>query len=170
MVICGEDEETRSMKLSALEHRRRTRGFTLIELMIAVVVVAILAGLAYPSFMSSIRKSRRAEAFASLATLQQAQERWRGNHSAYTTELTASPPAGLGLNTSSSGGLYTISVADVDTNQYQAIATAVSGKSQAADGNCAKLGVRMQAGQLSYAGASAAGTLTFAGTHECWSR
>jgi type IV pilus assembly protein PilE len=163
MVICGQAEETRIMKLSDLEPRHGSRGFTLIELMIAVVVVAILAGLAYPSFMGSIRKSRRAEAFASLATLQQAQERWRGN-------LTASPPAGLGLSASSSGGLYTISVADVDTNQYQAIATAASGKSQAADGNCAKLGVRMQAGQLTYAGASASGTLTFAGTHECWSR
>lgn len=40
----------------------RTRGFTLLELMIAVAVVGILAAIAYPSYMEHIRKSRRAEA------------------------------------------------------------------------------------------------------------
>lgn len=40
----------------------RVRGFTLLELMIAVAVVGILAAIAYPSYMEHIRKSRRAEA------------------------------------------------------------------------------------------------------------
>jgi prepilin-type N-terminal cleavage/methylation domain-containing protein len=60
--------------------RRRTHGFTFIELMIAVVIVGALAAVALPSFLDQIRKSRRAEAISTLATLQQAQERFRSNN------------------------------------------------------------------------------------------
>lgn len=42
------------------------RGFTLIEVMIAVVIVAILVAVALPAYQNSIRKSRRSEAFAAL--------------------------------------------------------------------------------------------------------
>ncbi|MBK7458565.1 MAG: prepilin-type N-terminal cleavage/methylation domain-containing protein [Betaproteobacteria bacterium] len=68
------------MKARSFAHARRetASGFTLVELMIAVVIVALLASIALPSFMDSIRKSRRSEAFAALSAVQQAQERWRG--------------------------------------------------------------------------------------------
>jgi type IV pilus assembly protein PilE len=41
---------------------RNTRGFTLIELMITVVVVGILAAIAYPSYQTYMQKTRRSEA------------------------------------------------------------------------------------------------------------
>ncbi len=44
-------------------------GFTLIELMIAVIVVGILFGVAIPSYQNSVRKSDRSEAKAELATV-----------------------------------------------------------------------------------------------------
>jgi type IV pilus assembly protein PilE len=41
---------------------RRARGFTLIELMITVVIVAILASVAWPSYQGYLQRGRRAEA------------------------------------------------------------------------------------------------------------
>lgn len=46
--------------------KRRSGGFTLIELMITVAVVGILAAIAYPSYQQQIQSSRRAEAQATL--------------------------------------------------------------------------------------------------------
>ena len=47
--------------------RRPAAGFTLIELMITVAIIAILASVAYPSYRDHVAKGRRAEAKA-LAT------------------------------------------------------------------------------------------------------
>ena len=41
---------------------RKTTGFTLVELMIVIAVMAILVSLALPSYQQSIRKGRRADA------------------------------------------------------------------------------------------------------------
>jgi type IV pilus assembly protein PilE len=54
---------------------KQTLGFTLIELMITVAIVGIMAGIAYPSYQDSVRKSRRADAKAVLANLSNAMER-----------------------------------------------------------------------------------------------
>lgn len=52
------------------------QGFTLIEVMIAVAIVAILAAVAYPSYLDSITKGKRAEGRAALLELLQQQERY----------------------------------------------------------------------------------------------
>ena len=54
----------------------RARGFTLVELMIVVAVVALLSAVALPSYQSSVRKARRSDARAALATTAQLMERF----------------------------------------------------------------------------------------------
>ncbi len=56
--------------------RRAIAGFTLIELMIVVAVVAILASIAVPSYQEQIRKSRRAQAKADVVEYMQMAERY----------------------------------------------------------------------------------------------
>ncbi len=61
----------------------KPRGFTLIELMIAVAIVGILAAIAYPSFTESVRRSKRTDAQGALSGLAQALERYYANNGTY---------------------------------------------------------------------------------------
>jgi type IV pilus assembly protein PilE len=64
---------------------KRSQGFTLIELMIVVLVIAVLAGIALSGYQKQVRKSRRAEAKQILADISLRQEKWRSNHATYGT-------------------------------------------------------------------------------------
>lgn len=64
---------------------KRHAGFTLIELMIVIVVIAILAAIAIPMFGEQLAKSRRSEAISTLSDLMLRQEKWRANHATYGT-------------------------------------------------------------------------------------
>lgn len=54
---------------------KRKMGFTLIEMIVAVAIVGILAAIAYPSYLSSVRKSNRAEAKVELLDISQRLQR-----------------------------------------------------------------------------------------------
>lgn len=152
-------------------HTLRTRGFTLVEVLIVMVIVAVLAMIAVPTYNDSVRKSRRSDAIAALTALQQAQERWRGNNPSYTTSF-----EDLGLSDSSPSDYYTLSLAAPGEGEnalatgYIATATAKSGTTQADDAQCGKMSLRMRGGNLAYAGAGTSGTLEYAETHPCWAR
>lgn len=61
------------------------RGFTLIELMIVVLVIAVLAGLAFSGYQKQVRKSRRAEAKQALSDIGLREEKYRSNNPLYAT-------------------------------------------------------------------------------------
>ena len=63
--------------------KRKAAGFTLIELMIVVAVVAILAAIAVPSYQESVRKSRRAQAKADMVEFAQLAERHHTVNNSY---------------------------------------------------------------------------------------
>lgn len=114
-------------------------GFTLIELMIAVAVAAILAAVAYPSYMDYVYKSRRADAVNTLLKLQLDQEKYRAGNPSYTSTLLA---GGLGWTTSTSpDGYYTLSIdADADASSFQARAVPRVGSAQTGD-SCAVIAI-----------------------------
>jgi type IV pilus assembly protein PilE len=74
----------------------KNRGFTLIEILIVIVLIAILAGMAIPVYQASVAKSYRAEALGVLASLRHSQIRRFSEvtPNAYVTATTAQFNAG----------------------------------------------------------------------------
>ena len=66
----------------------RRRGFTLIELMIAIVIVSVLAAVAFPSYQSHLIDSNRSIAKAALLDVAARQEAYLLNRKAYTDDMT----------------------------------------------------------------------------------
>lgn len=90
---------------------RASRGFTLIELMIVVAVIAILGAIAYPSYQESVRKGRRAEGRAALQELMQQQERYATQFGKYHDAFNAGAN-NVPFKTESEGGKYRLEAAN----------------------------------------------------------
>ncbi len=63
--------------------KTKQKGFTLIELMIAVAIVGILTSVGYPSYQSHVRKAKRVEAQGVLVSFATAMEQWRVENNSY---------------------------------------------------------------------------------------
>ena len=120
----------------------RIAGMTLIEVMIVVVIVGILAGVAYPSYLTSIRKARRAEAVAALNAVQLAQEKLRASCPFYGQILGGVANAcgadaansTLQAPTQSENGRYNITLTGASAIAYTATATGVGDQANDRDG------------------------------------
>jgi len=120
----------------------RNSGFTLIEVMITVVILSILAMIAYPSFLQSVRKSKRTDAHTALTRAGTNLERFFGTNGTYTTDTSQ-----LGLKidagtTYSDNSHYIITVTAGATgigSSYVVNATAAAGDMQADDTGCTSL-------------------------------
>ena len=66
-----------------------SRGFTLIELMITVAIIALLAAVAYPAYTEHLRKSRRAEAQSLMMNVALRQQQFLLDTRAYAANLAA---------------------------------------------------------------------------------
>lgn len=61
----------------------KARGFTLVELMVALAVAGMLAAVAYPAYQQHVLRTRRTEAHVALQALMQQQERYFTEHNRY---------------------------------------------------------------------------------------
>lgn len=116
----------------------RSRGFTLIELMITVAVIGILAAIAIPSYQSYVREARRSEGTSGLLEMQSLQERWRLNNTTYGTAVNLATVGALPTST-----YYGFAVTANTATAFTLTATAQS--SQTSDTGCTSLTIN-QAG------------------------
>jgi type IV pilus assembly protein PilE len=140
--------------------RKYSRGMTLIELMIVVVIVSILSSIAIPSYIQQVRKSRRVEAKTALLDLAGREERFfstsanGANYSALPSDLGytgAAWPVQVGNNyyqvtVCIDTGVGTTPGCDPNPNaptspSFYILATPVAGTSQASDAQCTSFGV-----------------------------
>ena len=76
-----------------MRRKLKLRGFTLVELMVVIAVVAILVALALPSYGRYIRKANRGEAQQLLLNWANNQEIWRANETLYAKSGDLTPPS-----------------------------------------------------------------------------
>ena len=131
----------------------RQQGFSLIEVMIAVLIIAVLSAIAYPSYDNHVTNSRRAAAAGCLMERAQFMERY------YTTNMTyvdAPDPA----QCQDLEGHYVISVDDVDARTYTLEATP-QGRQASKDTRCATL-------SLTHQGVRGASGTASSNPEQCW--
>jgi len=117
---------------------RRMSGFTLVELMITAVIVAILAAIAVPSYASYIARARRADARVQLVQAAQFMQRFYTANDSYSKDrasknVTTMIPAGLKQSPADSSKIYELAIPLVDAVSFTLHMAPVAGGSMAND-------------------------------------
>ena len=120
---------------------RTQRGFTLIELMIVVAIVAILAAVAWPSYQNQVRSSNRADAQGALMGLAQAMERHFTETGSYKGAASGGGDTGAPAIFPTEAPLdgsrksYDLKITSADATSYLLTATPKSTGLQSGDGD-----------------------------------
>jgi type IV pilus assembly protein PilE len=127
--------------------------------MIVVAVVAILAAIAYPSYQDHVRRSRRADAKATLLELSQFMERYYTENNRYTTGGGAAPTLPFAeAPKEGATKYYDLSLSAVAQESYTLQAAP---KGAQANDRC---------GNLTLTNAGVKGATGAPGATECWNR
>lgn len=153
------------MRNASASPDKRQTGLTLLEIVIAMTIASLLAGLAIPAWRSFIIRGNRTDAITALARIESRQESFFLQHGRYAVEdeRAVPPPAGLGI-ASTEHGYYTLALTPDRENGagYIATATALSAERQASDERCWRFGTDAS-GARSATARSGEDTTT-----ECW--
>ncbi len=135
--------------------RKYMRGVTLLELMIVLVIISILAAIAYPNYREYIIRAKRTEAKAALLQIATQQERFYLQNNSFTQDLLV-----LGFattpNFTTDSESYVINVGAADASNFTATATFQLGGDEA--GKCLTFQI------------DGRGAKTSAPDTDCWTR
>ncbi|MGV2454376.1 type IV pilin protein [Acinetobacter seifertii] len=117
----------------------KIKGFTLIELMIAVAIIAIIVAIAYPSYQEYIRRTKRAEMQATLQQLSMQIQRYK----IANLRVSGATASALGVRSSypiQGTAFYTVNLTPVTAGALNAetwvlTATPIANTPQSGDGH-----------------------------------
>jgi len=92
---------------------KKFHGFSLMEVMIVVVIIGILAALAYPNLEKYLKRARQTEAKTNLSAIYTAQKIYFTLHQSYTKDINE-------LDLSLAQGLYKYTIQDASTSTFKA--------------------------------------------------
>ena len=117
-------------------------GYSLIELLCVMAIVATLAGMALPTGRALMQRVHRHEARLALLRIHTAQERRFAEQLRYAAHLQSNTDDGLALLLRSEYGRYDLQLhTTADPQHYRAEARPAHGSSQAQDRDCTLLWV-----------------------------
>ena len=93
--------------------RKRFHGFSLMEVMIVVVIIGILAALAYLNLEKYLKRVRQTEAKTNLSAIYTAQKIYFTLYQSYTKDINE-------LDLSMAQGLYTYTIQEASTSTFKA--------------------------------------------------
>ena len=83
---------------------RSSKGFTMVELLVVLIILAILAAVATPMYLSNVNRARASEAVGTMSLIRQAIREYSVNHPAGVTipitsgKIKLDPPVGAGVD------------------------------------------------------------------------
>lgn len=99
--------------------KNKQNGFTLIELMITVAIIAILSAIALPSYQEYVQRGRIVEAVSPLSNMQSRMEQYFQDQRTYVGACVAGTLAPIPANTS----FFNFTCPATTANSYQILAT-----------------------------------------------
>ena len=100
-----------------------SEGFTLLELLVAVMLAAILTAIAIPTYNQQVMHGHRADAKTSLGDLANRMERYYRDNNTYATATIGAMASTDVLSSSASGqGYYTLSISSATASTYSVTA------------------------------------------------
>lgn len=121
--------------MAMVSTRRKTQGFSLIELLIVIAIIGIIAAIALPSYTSYMTKTRRVDATSFLIEAAGEQFRFFSEYNRFGTTM-AELGYGNGATEISDEGHYVVSIVSDTPTSYVLTATPVAGGQQDGDAEC----------------------------------
>ena len=109
----------------------RSKGFTLIELIMTLAIIGILSSIAYPSYLDTITRARRHDGQTALLELANQMEQYYANNATYQTATIASGgPTDIRSSNTSPEGWYFLAITGQTDTGYSLQARAINAQAR----------------------------------------